>query len=64
MPSHFLLMVLYALLVGVFFAALWRRRWPEQAKLFLQLFLGMVVGGLAVAWLMFPFPGGPPTPGP
>ena len=34
----------------------------EQVKLFLQLFLGMVGGGLLVAWLMYPFPQGPPAP--
>lgn len=60
--SHFLLMVVYALLVSVFFTALWRRERKEQVKLFLQLFLGMVVGGLVVAWLMYPFPSGPPAP--
>jgi O-antigen ligase len=62
--SHFLLMVLYALLVSLFFAALARRRRGEQRKLFLQLFLGMLIGGLLLAWLMFPFPSGPPTPFP
>ena len=62
MLSHFLLMVLYALLVSLFFTLLWRRARREQVKLFLQLFLGMVVGGLLVAWLMFPFPSGPPAP--
>jgi cytochrome bd-type quinol oxidase subunit 2 len=60
--SHFLLMVLYALLVSVFFTLLWRRERKEQVKLFLQLFLGMVGGGLLVAWLMYPFPAGPPAP--
>jgi cytochrome bd-type quinol oxidase subunit 2 len=60
--SHFFLMVLYALLVSVFFTALWRRDRKEQVKLFLQLFLGMVGGGLLVAWLMYPFPQGPPAP--
>jgi Ni/Fe-hydrogenase subunit HybB-like protein len=60
--SHFLLMVVYALLVSLFFTALWRRERKEQVVLFLQLFLGMVVGGLAVAWLMYPFPSGPPAP--
>jgi len=55
-------MVVYALLVSLFFTALWRRERAEQVKLFLQLFLGMVVGGLAVAWLMYPFPSGPPSP--
>jgi cytochrome bd-type quinol oxidase subunit 2 len=60
--SHFLLMVLYALLVSLFFTLLWRRGRREQIKLFLQIFLGMVGGGLLVAWLMYPFPSGPPAP--
>lgn len=55
-------MVLYSLLVSVFFAALWRRDRRGQVVLFLQLFLGMVLGGLALAWLMYPFPSGPPQP--
>jgi cytochrome bd-type quinol oxidase subunit 2 len=62
MLSHFLLMVLYALLVSLFFTLLWRRGRREQIKLFLQIFLGMVGGGLLVAWLMYPFPPGPPAP--
>ena len=56
MLSHFLLMVLYALIVSLFFTLLWRRERKEQIKLFLQVFLGMVGGGLLVAWLMYPFP--------
>lgn len=60
--SHFLLLVLYSFLVSVFFAVLWRRTLRDQAVLFLQLFLGMVLGGLALAWLMYPFPPGPPQP--
>jgi len=60
--SHFLLMVVYALLLSVFFATLWRRERREQVTLFGQLFLGMVLGGLAVAWLMYFFPSGPPAP--
>lgn len=60
--SHFLLMVTYALIVSLFFAALWRRERRDQLILFLQLFFGMVVGGLLVAWLMYPFPSGPPAP--
>ncbi len=62
MLSHFLLMVLYALIVSLFFTLLWRRERKEQVKLFLQIFLGMVGGGLLVAWLMYPFPSGPPAP--
>ena len=60
--SHFLLMVTYAALVSIFFAVLWRRLPRQQGKLFAQLFLGMVVGGLALAWLMYFFPSGPPAP--
>jgi cytochrome bd-type quinol oxidase subunit 2 len=60
--SHFLLMVLYALIVSLFFTLLWRRERKEQIRLFLQIFLGMVGGGLLVAWLMYPFPSGPPAP--
>ncbi|HYL04745.1 MAG TPA: hypothetical protein VE075_01820 [Thermoanaerobaculia bacterium] len=60
--SHFFLMVVYALLVSIFFTVLWRRERRAQITLFLQLFLGMVVGGLIVAWLMYPFPSGPPAP--
>ncbi|HVT59884.1 MAG TPA: hypothetical protein VHR45_15970 [Thermoanaerobaculia bacterium] len=62
MLSHFFLMVLYALLVSLFFTLLWRRDRRHQVTLFLQLFLGMVLGGLAAAWLMYPFPSGPPAP--
>ena len=62
MLSHFLLMVLYALIVSLFFTLLCRRDTKEQIKLFLQIFIGMVGGGLLVAWLMYPFPSGPPAP--
>lgn len=62
MLSHFFLMVLYALIVSLFFTLLWRRERKEQIRLFLQLFLGMVGGGLLVAYLMYPFPPGPPAP--
>ncbi|HEX5758845.1 MAG TPA: hypothetical protein VF121_06585 [Thermoanaerobaculia bacterium] len=62
MLGHFVLMVGYALLVSLFFALLWRRERGDRVKLFLQMFLGMVGGGLALAWLMYPFPPGPPAP--
>ncbi len=59
--SHLFLMVIYAALVSTFFALLWRRGAREQGKLFMQIFLSMVGGGLALAWLMYFFPGGPPS---
>ena len=60
--SHLLLTSGYAALISVFFAVLWRREPRAQLKLFLQLFLGLVLGGMALAWLMYPFPSGPPAP--
>jgi len=62
--SHALLMFLYALLVSLFFAVLWRRERRRQVMLFLQLLIGMVGGALLLAWIMYPFPAGPPTPFP
>ena len=55
--DHFLIMVIYALLVSVFFALLWREEKRERWKLFFVLLASLVAGGLAVAWLMYPFPG-------
>ena len=54
--DHFLIMALYALLVSVFFALLWRARGRDRAILFVKLFAALLLGGLAVAWLMYPFP--------
>ncbi|MFN2386105.1 MAG: hypothetical protein ABR576_07440 [Thermoanaerobaculia bacterium] len=54
--DHFLIMTLYALLVSSFFALLWREGKRERWKLFGVLMSALVVGGLAVAWLMYPFP--------
>ena len=60
--SHILLMTSYAFLVSLFFALLWRRERPARVRLFLQLFLGMMVGGLLLAWVMYPLPSAPPAP--
>jgi uncharacterized membrane protein YfcA len=60
--SHFLLMTLYAFLVSAFFSLLWKRGARARWRLFLQLFLGMVGGAILLAWLMYPFPQGPPAP--
>ena len=54
--DHFLIMTVYALLISLFFALLWRSRKRERVALFVKLFLALVVGALAVAWLMYPFP--------
>jgi hypothetical protein len=57
-------MVAYALLLATFFALLWRRERRDQVKLFLQLFFGLVVGAIALAWVMYPLPAAPPQPFP
>jgi hypothetical protein len=54
--DHFLIMTIYALFISLFFALLWRNERRERAALFVKLFLALVVGALAVAWLMYPFP--------
>jgi uncharacterized membrane protein YfcA len=60
--SHLLLMTLYAFLVSLFFAVLWRYEAKDRVRLFLQIFLGMMLGAFALGWLMYPFPSGPPAP--
>ena len=54
--DHFVIMTLYAFLVSAFFALLWRQDRRERWKLFATLMVSLVLGGLAVAWLMYPFP--------
>ncbi|HTO87928.1 MAG TPA: hypothetical protein VMR54_10430 [Thermoanaerobaculia bacterium] len=54
--DHFLIMTVYALLVSAFFSLLWREQRGDRWKLFGVLVGSLVLGGLAVAWLMYPFP--------
>jgi uncharacterized membrane protein YfcA len=54
--DHFLILFLYALLVSSFFALLWREEKRARWRLFGILMASLVLGGLAVAWLMYPFP--------
>ncbi len=54
--DHFIIMSVYALLVSGFFALLWREPRRERWKLFGLLLASLVLGGLAAAWLMYPFP--------
>jgi Ca2+/Na+ antiporter len=54
--SHFLFMVLYALLVSVVFAMLLRDDRREQLKTGAMMFGGFIVAALALSWLMFPLP--------
>ncbi len=60
--SHLAAMTLYAFLLALFFAALWRRERRAQIKLFAQIFGGLMVGAILLGWLMYFFPSGPPAP--
>ncbi len=58
--NHVLLMTLYAVIVSLFFAFLWRRETRGRVRLFSQLMLGLLGGGILLSWLMYFFPFGPP----
>jgi uncharacterized membrane protein YfcA len=54
--DHFVIMSAFAVLVSAFFALLWREERRARWKLFGVLLASLLLGGLAVAWLMYPFP--------
>ncbi|MEA2238232.1 MAG: hypothetical protein QOC81_2956 [Thermoanaerobaculia bacterium] len=54
--NHIVLMFLYAAGAGVFFALLWKETRAERIRFFLLVFLSLFLGGIALAWMMYPFP--------
>lgn len=54
--SHFLYMVVYALLVSIVFATLVKDARREQLRTAAMMFGGFLAAALAIAWLMYPFP--------
>jgi hypothetical protein len=56
MPSHFLLLVLFALFVSVVFAVLLRDDPGSQLRFGGVLFGGFVMSAVLLGWLMYPFP--------
>ena len=56
MVDHFSLLVLDALLIAVFFAFLWKQGAKERWRYFWKVFLALVLGAIAVGWLMYPIP--------
>jgi hypothetical protein len=54
--SHFLFMVLYALLVSLVFAVLLKDERHEQIKTGVMMLGGFIVAALAISWLMYPLP--------
>ena len=54
--SHTVLMFLYAVATGVFFSLLWKSERKERIRFFLLVFCALFFGGIALGWLMYPFP--------
>ena len=54
--NHIVLMVLYALATAAFFTLLWKKDRGERIRFFLFVSIGLVVGGILLAWVMYPFP--------
>lgn len=56
MHSHLSAMALFAFFVSLIFAVLAKDTAREQARLGGLMFVGFMLAGLAVSWLMYPFP--------
>ena len=54
--NHLVLMVLYAAAVSLFFALLWKSERKERIIFIVKVFVALVIGGIALAWAMYPFP--------
>lgn len=54
--NHMFLMFFYAVATGVFFALLWKNGRRDRIRFFLLVFFSLFVGGIALAWAMYPFP--------
>ncbi|NCO69520.1 MAG: hypothetical protein GW878_03235, partial [Acidobacteria bacterium] len=54
MLDHLTLMILDALLIAVFFTFLWKKERRERWLYFFKVFGALVLGAIALAWLMFP----------
>jgi hypothetical protein len=54
--SHFLFMVVYALLVSIVFAALLKDGRREQVRTGAMMFGGFITAALVIGWLIYPFP--------
>ncbi|HEV7920406.1 MAG TPA: hypothetical protein VGR02_06400 [Thermoanaerobaculia bacterium] len=54
--NHIVLMFLYAAATALFFALLWKEEKRERVRFFVRVFLALFIGGIALAWVMYPFP--------
>lgn len=54
--NHVVLMLVYALATGAFFALLWKQTRRERIIFFLIVFCSLFFGSIAVGWVMYPLP--------
>lgn len=54
--SHAVLMFLYAVATALFFSLLWKQGRRDRVRFFLIVFCSLFFGGIAIAWIMYPFP--------
>lgn len=56
--NHVVLMLVYAVLTASFFTLLWKweYRREQRIRFFLLVFCSLFFGGIALGWLMYPFP--------
>ena len=56
MPSHLLLMAVFALFVSLVFALIAKDEPREQVRLGGLMFAGFMGAAIVLGWLMYPFP--------
>jgi hypothetical protein len=54
--NHLVLMFIYAVATGIYFALLWKNTRTERIRFFLLVFCSLFFGGIILAWVMYPFP--------
>ena len=54
--NHLVLMFIYAAATAVYFALLWKPTREERIRFFFLVFCSLFFGGIALGWLMYPFP--------
>jgi len=54
--NHVVLMLIYAITTAVFFSLLWKSTRAERIRFFFFVFLSLFFGGIALGWVMYPFP--------
>ena len=56
LANHLVLMAIYAALTGCFFALLTRHEKRARLRTFGIVAGALFMGGVAIAWVMYPFP--------